>query len=90
MATKKSSPAKKITRGPGRPVPSKAGKRLWRPSRLNPDYTDLSLRVLMTQADLIQSATEAEAKRLNIPVSRNSFCLRAAVAAAEAELALIP
>jgi uncharacterized protein (DUF1778 family) len=61
-------------------------KRKWRPSAYNPDFTELGLRVLIHQADLIQQAAEAQAARLSIQVSRNNFCARAVIDAAEKEL----
>lgn len=66
---------------------TKKAKRKWRPSKSNPLYTQLDFRVLVVDADLIQDAAEAEADRLSVPVSRNTFCARAIVAAAKKELA---
>lgn len=64
----------------------KKAKRKWRPSRSNPAYTDLTVRVLMEHADLIQDAVDAEVGRTSAPLSRNTFCVRAIVASAKKEL----
>lgn len=57
-----------------------------RPKGKTPDYVELGLRVTKEDYRLIQRGTELEAKRLRILVSRNNFCLRAALAAAQKEL----
>lgn len=67
----------------------KKAKREWRPARSNPSYTTFEVRVLMSDADLIQDAAEAQASRLSIQLSRNNFCSRAIVAAAIKELGRI-
>lgn len=56
-----------------------------RPKGKSPDYIELGLRVTKEDYRLIQRGTDLEAKRLHILVSRNNFCLRAALAAAEKE-----
>lgn len=66
---------------------TKKAKRIWRPSKSNPLYTQCDFRVLIADADLIQDAADAQASRLSIPVSRNTFCVQAVVAAAKKELA---
>lgn len=66
---------------------TKKAKRKWSPSKRYPLYTQVDFRVLIEDADLIQDAVEAEADRLSIPISRNTFCVRAVVAAAKKELA---
>lgn len=84
MDKKKATPE---VRRRGKPSEFGIGKKQWRPSRSNPAYTDFVIRVLMDEADLIQTATEAEAERLSTPSSRNNYCVRAIVAAAKKELA---
>ena len=63
------------------------GKRNWRPHPSNPEFTEIGLRVLISEADVIQAAAEALAKRTSVPVSRNTFCAQAVIAAARKELA---
>jgi uncharacterized protein (DUF1778 family) len=64
----------------------KAAKR-GRPKK-NIIWAHLGLRVNMEEAALIAQATQHEAARLHLAVSKNNFCLRACVEAAKKELAL--
>jgi hypothetical protein len=76
MTTKKKARRKKM---------AKAG----RPKGKSPSYLELGLRATKAEYDIIQEATEKNAARRNVPVSRNNFCLRAAIAAAKKELGLV-
>lgn len=62
-------------------------KRIGRATK-NPAKTKMDLIVTHGAAELIQSAVEHEAERLQITPSRNNFIARAALAAAKKELAL--
>lgn len=59
-----------------------------RPKGKSPSYVELGLRSTLHECELIQRATEAEAARLHVILSRNNFCLRAALAAAKRELGI--
>lgn len=60
-----------------------------RPKGKIPSYAELGLRATVSEAELIQQATEKDAARRNVPISRNNFCLRAAIAAAKKELGIV-
>lgn len=60
-----------------------------RPKGKSPSYLELGLRATKAQYDIIQEATEKDAERRNVPISRNNFCLRAAIAAAKKELGIV-
>lgn len=62
-------------------------KKKWRPSRSNSAYTDFTVRLLFSEADLIQEAVEAQSQRLGAVISRNQFCVQAVIAAAKSEIA---
>jgi hypothetical protein len=76
MTTKKKVKRKKM---------AKAG----RPKGKSPSYVELGLRATIPEFELIQQATEKNAARRHVVVSRNNFCLRAAVAAAKKELGIV-
>jgi hypothetical protein len=59
-----------------------------RPKGKNPSYVEMGLRGTAQECELIQRGTVAEAARLHVVVSRNNFCLRAALAAAKRELGI--
>jgi hypothetical protein len=60
-----------------------------RPKGKSPSYVELGLRATKAEFDLIQQATEKNAERRHVIVSRNNFCLRAAIAAAKKELGIV-
>lgn len=60
-----------------------------RPKGKSPAYVELGLRATVSELDLIQRATEQNAARRHVVVSRNNFCLRAAIAAAKKELGIV-
>lgn len=66
----------------------KSKKSPGRPKGKKNAFVELGLRATVPEFDLIQKATEKNAERLHIPVSRNNYCLRAAIAAAKQELGL--
>ncbi len=54
--------------------------------KLDKVYVELGLRATPEDRDMLDRGTAAEAARLGITESRNSFCLRAALAVAKKEL----
>ena len=70
-------------------VKRKKMKKVGRPKGKSPSYVELGLRATVDEADLIQRASEKNAARRHVIVSRNSFCLRAAIAAAKKELGVV-
>lgn len=75
VVRKKKAPKKKMKKRVGRP-------------RVDKTYVELGLRATIEERSLIDRAIEAETKRIGFSGSRNSYCLRAAVAAAKKELSL--
>lgn len=74
---KKPGKRKKMATAKGRPPKTDA-----------PENVELGLRGTREQRDFIMRGAELEAKRLNIYASRNNFCLRACLRAAQVEIDL--
>lgn len=57
-----------------------------RPKKKRPTFVECGLRCTTDEKAILDEATEVEATRLGLTGSRNSFCLRAALAVARKEL----
>lgn len=58
-------------------------------STTRPTYAEMGLRGTIQERELIDRAVPIEAARLGLSPSRNSFCIRAALAAAKRELGIV-